>query len=491
MADDDQTQGPRTFLSYSWSSPEHEEWVLQLARDLESQGVDVVFDKWDVRDGDDPFPFMERIVADPALKKVVLICDREYVRKADNREGGVGAEAQILTPQLYRTAQHAAGEPEQQKAETRKFVALLREKPGPNERATPVFYGGRIHIDATDDDAYTDTLDRLARWIYDKPVHERPMRGKPPSFVTDSSAPDTGTSLHKQQAIKALRDGRSGADGVVDDYFETLSENLSRFDLDPDDGRPTQQAVVERAEQLRPVRNEALAVVQALVRYRPEPEGWEPVYEFFQRSLRLFELVQLPGKSTINGWARDHFRLFVPELFLYTATALLRRKRFDALNFLLSEELQLESVYRGSGLVPFYKIQQGSDALKRYQQDENAHWVSPEGAWLRNRSEDSPFSFVDVMQADLVLALRSRGDEYFGSWWPNTLAYAERRTAPFELFARAKSADFFERLKPVLGVGSADELRAHAATFGSDGRLFEYRVDLPDLIGSKQLATQP
>jgi hypothetical protein len=35
----------RTFISYSWSSPEHEEWVLGLATELEESGVDVILDK--------------------------------------------------------------------------------------------------------------------------------------------------------------------------------------------------------------------------------------------------------------------------------------------------------------------------------------------------------------------------------------------------------------------------------------------------------------
>ncbi|WP_095512509.1 SEFIR domain-containing protein [Rubrivirga marina] len=49
MADaDDRPQGPRTFLLYSWSSPEHEDWVLRLATDLVDLDLDVVLDKWDL-----------------------------------------------------------------------------------------------------------------------------------------------------------------------------------------------------------------------------------------------------------------------------------------------------------------------------------------------------------------------------------------------------------------------------------------------------------
>ena len=38
---------PKLFVSYSWTSPDHEAWVLQLATELRESGVDVILDKWD------------------------------------------------------------------------------------------------------------------------------------------------------------------------------------------------------------------------------------------------------------------------------------------------------------------------------------------------------------------------------------------------------------------------------------------------------------
>ena len=51
---------PKTLISYSWTSPDHEAWVLQLATELEESGVDVIFDKWDLREGADKYAFMEK-----------------------------------------------------------------------------------------------------------------------------------------------------------------------------------------------------------------------------------------------------------------------------------------------------------------------------------------------------------------------------------------------------------------------------------------------
>lgn len=490
MAETAVPTGPRTFVSYSWSSPEHEEWVLGLASDLRELGVDVVLDKWEVWDGDDPYPFMERIVTDPELKKVVLVCDREYVRKADAREGGVGAEAQILTPELYRLAATDADVGGSKRAESRKFVAVLREHAPPGERLTPAFYGGRIHIDVSESADYADALDRLVKWIYDKPVYEKPPLGRPPAFVTDPGAPDTGTSTRQRRALAALSEDRPHADGAVDEYFETLAGNLPRFDVGPEEERPVHQVVVERLVQLKPVRDEVLDVLEALVRYRPDPSGWEPVHAFFQRVIPLLDPDASSGSG--SGWSRDHFRIVVLELFLYATALLLRRRRYDAAAYLLGEEFSTGDSWRGGGgVVSYTYLQRGSDAVARYHQDERQNWISPEGAMLRSRADRPGLSFDAVMQADLVLAVRSEVNAELGSWWPSTLPYTESRHTVFDVFARAESNAHFDQLKGVLGVGTADELRERAVSLGRAGRLFGSRVHVLTLIGAERIATRP
>lgn len=71
---------PKTFISYSWTDTKHEEWVLDLARDLREFGVDAIIDKWDLEEGQDMCAFMEQMVTDPDMEKVLIICDEEYAR---------------------------------------------------------------------------------------------------------------------------------------------------------------------------------------------------------------------------------------------------------------------------------------------------------------------------------------------------------------------------------------------------------------------------
>ncbi|HNC50307.1 MAG TPA: TIR domain-containing protein, partial [bacterium] len=92
---------PRLFISYSWSTPEREQWVIDLAMELVNSGVDVILDKWDLREGHDSIAFMEKMVTDPSISKVIIVCDQVYANKADDRTGGVGTETQIISAEVY------------------------------------------------------------------------------------------------------------------------------------------------------------------------------------------------------------------------------------------------------------------------------------------------------------------------------------------------------------------------------------------------------
>lgn len=129
---------PKLFISYSWTTPEHEQWVVSLAEELVDSHVDVILDKWHLKEGHDAIAFMEKMVNDQDIKKVLIICDKGYAEKANNRAGGVGTEAQIMSKDIY---DHVSQE---------KFVAVVREKDESGKAYLPTYYKGRIYIDLTE-----------------------------------------------------------------------------------------------------------------------------------------------------------------------------------------------------------------------------------------------------------------------------------------------------------------------------------------------------
>ena len=49
---------PKLLISNSWSNPMYEEWILNFATELRESGVDVILDKWDLKEGHDAVAFM-------------------------------------------------------------------------------------------------------------------------------------------------------------------------------------------------------------------------------------------------------------------------------------------------------------------------------------------------------------------------------------------------------------------------------------------------
>ena len=126
---------PHIFISYSWTTEEFKQKVRGLAERLVHDGVDVKLDVWDLKDGQDKFAFMEQCVTNPHIDKVLIICDKGYAEKADERRGGVGDETTIISPEIYKDASQE------------KFVPVVMEKDEKDEPYLPAYLKSRMYKD--------------------------------------------------------------------------------------------------------------------------------------------------------------------------------------------------------------------------------------------------------------------------------------------------------------------------------------------------------
>lgn len=97
---------PKVFISYCQSSPTTETFVRDLVDELERVGIIPVWDKgegdYDLKYGQSLVEFMQKLKKDEEFHKILVVSDSEYKRKAENNEGGVGIETQILSPDVYK-----------------------------------------------------------------------------------------------------------------------------------------------------------------------------------------------------------------------------------------------------------------------------------------------------------------------------------------------------------------------------------------------------
>ena len=163
---------PKVFISYSWSS---DDITMPLAERLVSHGVDVVLDKWDLKEGQDKYAFMEQCVNNPEVDKVLIVCDQKYADKANNRKGGVGDETAIISTEIYG------------KVNQEKFIPIIAECDEEGNPYVPVYIKSRIYVDLSNAEQYEAEYEKLLRNIYEKPLFKKPKLGSKPEWLEEDS----------------------------------------------------------------------------------------------------------------------------------------------------------------------------------------------------------------------------------------------------------------------------------------------------------------
>lgn len=134
-------ENPKVFISYAWGSKEYQDTVLALARDLESDGIEVLLDKWSLKEGNDTYAYMEQSVNDSSVSNVLILLDPVYAQKADDRKGGVGTETQIISPEIYNNVKQE------------KFIPVILKKMEDGSIPKPHFLKGILHFDFPKNDS--------------------------------------------------------------------------------------------------------------------------------------------------------------------------------------------------------------------------------------------------------------------------------------------------------------------------------------------------
>lgn len=447
----------KLFISYSWTDNDHEKWVLNLATELRENGVEVILDKWDLKEGHDSYAFMEKMVTDPDIKKVILVCDKEYAEKADNRAGGVGTETQIITPELY-------SEQEQDR-----FVAVVTEKDEDGNPYLPTFYKSRIYIDLSTDEIYASNFEQLLRWIYDHPLHIKPDIGKKPTFLSDETHINLGIDSKHRRAISAIKDNKDGWKGDLKDLFDTINENLEKFRMDTAEGE-IDENVLNSISEFTPYRNKLIQLFSLLARYKNEDqEAFEIIHQFFEGLLVYIERPE--SMMSYREWDFDNYKFIVHELFLYANACFLKNHAFGFTNYLLSNWYYFDRAQSSKSDLYHYRVFRSYlKSIEEYRKNRiDTNRISIHADLLKSRSEGSGVSFQKLMETDFILFLKSSFDTLKQdkrlTWYPISLVYSESIYSSFELFTRSKSQAFFNDFKKVLGIEEKDELSSLIESF--------------------------
>jgi len=439
---------PKVFISYCWSTSGHCERIRLYAERLVNDGVDVILDQWELSGGQDKYAFMEKMVTDKTVTHVLIFSDQEYAKKADNREAGVGTESQIISKEVY------------DKVDQQKFIPLVCERQTDNEPHLPIFLKSRIWIDFSSPEAANDNWERLIRVLYGKPMHQKPVLGTTPSYLTFDETKPILPTIGK---FIALRDAMVNSKPTVslcrNDFLDaalSFADGL-RIRKDPQ-VEFIDEKILEDLRTMLPLRDQLIDWLLLETALRPDSETEKILIDFLERLLVLKhrppEVMQFS-----ESWFDAH-RIFVYEMFLYLLAVLVKQEKFGIIHGIVTTHYLLpeSESHPGRNFVSFDRFYAHSDALEFRKKRLNLKRISLIADVIKERATRKDIPFSDIMQAELVVMLIILlSDDQL--WYPHTLVYSGRGGTRFPLFVRATQHKHFPRLVDITGISTGDELR--------------------------------
>jgi hypothetical protein len=432
---------PKIFISYSWSNPEHEELVLDLGESLMADGVDILLDKWELRDGGDPISFMESMVNDSSITKIIMVIDSKYTERANARQGGVGTESTILSNELYK------------KRDKNKIVAVIAE-PGAHP---PTFYAGRLYIDLSNQDNYAEEYEKLVRWAFDRYKYEKPKTiGKPPSFITaDESAVVLHTNTEFRMALDALEKGKTNTSGNVKSYLNKLDSELVKLSVEGNSSQEISKNFIKNLTGFQPHLLEFQKIVDSICIHNQDSKIHKHIRYFFESLLNHLQIIP-------NGNRAEHdlaiYEFIIYQLFLSYIALLLRHEEFSELKEILDELFitpkNFHKYHIGGKHTDFRVFRPTNDRLAY--KELMGEKISPLAALLKDLNTGDIINFDQIVETDIFLYLKSlvilsqNGEGY--QWWPYTGLYRSEYDNSLRVFTKSEKPTYFNDVKNALGI---------------------------------------
>jgi hypothetical protein len=429
-------KAPRLFVSYSWTNQAHIDWVMQLATDLRAYGVETVIDRWDLREGQDAHSFMEQSVRGDAIDKAILVCDRKYVDRANKREGGVGAESQVVTSSIYKDVEQT------------KFTAVVTESDDDGAPVLPNFLTSRIFIDFRNSEEYSERLQQLVRWVFDKPLYRKPDVGPRPEFINDQIDFEPirfhGNSLQGHNSAGRRDLGR---------FLDEACRQKADFTVEMSTDEPNDETIYRGIKSLPPIISQIIGEFDnVLIERELSDVEIDLATEYFGRIVQNYE----KGSTSWSGDVTKFFGQFICTAILSRA---LKFRRFNTAESILQSVL-IKMSYGGvtAETIPLKSLNTYLKSLESRNERLKLRRLSLHSDIIKEICEIIKIDLFEYMQADLILYFRESDTKYSRFWWPDSLLYAADTHGPLPLFARALQPSFRDRLMPMIGVSDKNAL---------------------------------
>lgn len=447
---------PKVFISYSRSWVEHEAWVTALAEKLRDYWIDARYDKWDLKLWHDINKFIEIMETDKNVVKVLVICDRKYKEKADDRKAWVGKETKIIWEKVYSNANQ------------QKFIPILREKD-----SLPIYMQGNYYVDFTDDDTFEEAFETLIRDIHNKPLHEKPaMWNKHLELLQSKTVSQVENELIKvvkkiRYAIENWLPTVTGFTKVFlwEIYKQILAQkNDDKVIWDYDD------LAFNSIEKILPLRDLFIETIDYIFLFEVQLNP-KIFYDFFSQILLISDY-------TNESWINDNIDFINQELFLYFVSILLKYKRYDDLDIILYSPYNTWDTHgrKFEGWFDYFNSYLSSFEETRNRKL-NQKRLSIFADTIKERAQNDLIPFEHITNSDMFLYFMSKYKQALwmkssGRRFPRLYFYIWRRSTYFgnEFFANINIKDHFNSIKSLLKVNNYEELKENLSKIKEDSQ---------------------
>ena len=435
----------KVFISHYWNEQEKE---IELAERLLSNGIDVILDVYDLKGGQDKYAFMEQSVNNPSVDKVLIICDRSYMEKANDRSCGVGDETVIISPEIY-------GQMKQEK-----FIPIAFEVDEEGNACIPHYLKTRIYIDlTTEDDRYEIEYEKLLRNIYQKPIHKKPALGTKPEWLEDETV-DLSAIRDILKQVRGYTGGNTAkADFLLrkasDEFVNAAKQYVLPKDIDIADG------LLKVIDQTKPFRDLFVTYCENLI-YSDQLRG-EILSELFER---LYN--ELHDAKGMGSYCEGDFELYdfmIWEYFICATAVLLHYEKFAELRKFLLHPYFLRINYSNTSVelknyTTFRKYMRTIEEVCKPKSD-NPRLHSLSADILVKREAKPILTMQSIANADIILyqlnmILDIPSDALWHIWFPATYVYFEGTQV---IWKKLVSKAFCNKIFPLFSVTSIDALK--------------------------------
>ena len=429
---------PKVFISYARGTEEYKNKVLSFTTDLIKDGIDVILDLYEVNLGNDLNAFMEKCVLDESITNVLMLIDENYANKANNREGGVGKETQIISEKVYK------------KVNESKFVPIIFGRDSKGEIVLPLYLQSRYFCDLTDPDSYSQNYMELVRALYGVNSIKKPEIGTKPAWVDEQYQPHS-SSFVKLELLKR-RDSLRNTEYTMD-FLEELSEQIICI-FNSTQQTDSEQEYIDLYKLFQPIRSDYLLLLK---NSKSIPNIEKEICSFFEKTR---------SKVKYKSHFFELILIFIHELFLYTIAFFLNKKRYSEIGYIFKksffvEDLSSSKVKKTSFLI-FYSVSYHERFDFIYNKISKKNYLSPVAEyWIKN-FDRTCFLVSDFIAADLICCNYSVLGKFLldrnKSWFP-LLYFYDKHHFIENLSKKMESYESASEIIKIFNCESIDEFR--------------------------------